>query len=106
MSLDFSLYDGENELFSANITHNLGAMAREAGIYMALWRPEEIDATKAKQVYPILAEGLMKLVGEPSHYKQFDAPNGWGKWEHFIRFVAEVTEACRDYPEATIHASR
>ncbi len=30
-----------NEVYSANITHNLGEMADKAGIYYALWRPEE-----------------------------------------------------------------
>jgi hypothetical protein len=37
-------------LYQANITHNLGKMAQEAGIYTALWRPEEMtdpDATAA-----------------------------------------------------------
>ena len=31
-----------DEVYSANITHNLGGMAREGGIYQACWRPEEI----------------------------------------------------------------
>jgi hypothetical protein len=53
MSLDVTLYrnyhvsydDGKTlepkkeEMYSANITHNLGDMASEAGIYEALWRP-------------------------------------------------------------------
>ena len=38
------------EGYSSNITHNLGAMAREAGIYEACWRPEEIGITKAAQL--------------------------------------------------------
>ena len=43
MSLDVYLTDAEGrEVFSANITHNLGAMAKEAGIYMHLWRPDEL----------------------------------------------------------------
>lgn len=33
-----------DQLFSANITHNLGRMASEAGIYEALWRPGEMLA--------------------------------------------------------------
>lgn len=49
MSLDITLYTPmcahcgrSGEGYSANITHNLGAMAEAAGIYLALWRPEEI----------------------------------------------------------------
>lgn len=30
--------------FSANVTHNLGKMASEAGIYLACWRPGEMLA--------------------------------------------------------------
>jgi hypothetical protein len=36
-----------NEVYSANITHNLGKMADEAGVYEALWRPEEIGVKTA-----------------------------------------------------------
>jgi len=32
------------EIYSANITHNLGKMANKAGIYEALWRPGELLA--------------------------------------------------------------
>ena len=56
MSLDFYLQTDPNphvcphcdregiekeELFSSNITHNLGKMARAAGIYDALWHPND-----------------------------------------------------------------
>ncbi len=53
MSLDVRLYvhveTGGSEpyevtLFDANITHNLGHMAFEAGIYDACWRPGEMLA--------------------------------------------------------------
>lgn len=40
-----------NEVYSANITHNLGRMAAEAGIYEALWRPGELlDPDKAARI--------------------------------------------------------
>lgn len=42
---------GESEVYWANITHNLGKMAREAGIYTALWRPGEmLDPEKAERI--------------------------------------------------------
>jgi hypothetical protein len=40
------------EVYSDNITHNLGEMADAAGIYKALWRPEEIGITKAAELVP------------------------------------------------------
>ena len=41
MSLDVMLNGAVgDELYSANITHNLTGMADAAGIYMHLWRPQ------------------------------------------------------------------
>ncbi len=62
MSLDVSLvctkwvsYDEgkthtkEDEcVYDANITHNLGKMAGQAGIYEALWTPQEINKRKQR----------------------------------------------------------
>ena len=107
MSLDFSLNRTQPTcVFSTNITHNLGGMATEAGIYKHLWRPEELGITKAGDLIGPLAEGLAKLKKDPEHYKNFDAPNGWGTYEHFVPFVTEVLKACIDFPDAEIEVSR
>ncbi len=120
MSLDVSLmrkyhvsYDNgktleekEEEVFDANITHNLGKMADEAGIYEACWRPEEIGAMKAKDILPLLEKGYADLKARPSYFKQFDSPNGWGLYVHFLPWIENYLEACKEYPEATIWVSR
>jgi hypothetical protein len=107
MSLDFSLSRvQETEVYSANITHNLGKMADAAGIYYALWRPEERDYRIASDIIPVLEEGLQKLKNDPAHYKTFDADNGWGLYEHFVPFVEKVLNACKEYPDAKIEVSR
>src|SRR3990172_3399122 len=102
MSLDVSLYIGEQCVYDANITHNLNEMAAEAGIYQHLWRPEELSITTAKELIDPLEIGLAKMVCNKSHYEQFNASNGWGLWEHFVPWIAAYLQACRDYPEATI----
>lgn len=110
MSLDFYLEyeeDGQKiEVFSNNITHNLGKMADKAGIYEALWCPEEIKAKKAKDIIEILEKGLGKLKAKPRYFRKFDAFNGWGLYEHFVPFVEECLEACKKYPNARIYVSR
>lgn len=110
MSLDFSLYyicdNNEIEVFSANITHNLNKMAMEAGIYECLWRPDEHKIIFAKNIIHSLEEGLKKLKNKPEYYKQFNAENGWGLYEHFVPFVESVLEACNKYPNAMIKVSR
>lgn len=91
------------ELYSANITHNLSGMAMEAGIYMCLWRPDELWSNPtADKIIPILEEGLEKLKSNPEHYKQFDASNGWGTYKDFIPFVEGVLNACKKHPKSTV----
>ena len=115
MSLDVTLYvkidtggkeKKEIELYWANITHNLAEMADAAGIYECLWRPDEIGAKYAKDIINCLEDGLKKLKADPEKYKKYDSPNGWGIYEHFVPFVENYLEACKDNPKALIHVSR
>jgi len=124
MSLDISLIGEENEVectctcghehtriereynYESNITHNLGNMANEAGMYNALWRPEENDITHAKQLIPILEHGIHIMKLNPSRFKPFSAPNGWGTYEQFIPWLQELLEACKKYPESKYEACR
>ncbi len=107
MSLDVYLKD-ENEgyVFDWNVTHNLNKMTMEAGIYQALWRPEEIEATKAEHITEILKAGLLELVCNEDHYKTFNPENGWGTYEGLVKFVAKYLNACTRYPNADIEVSR
>ena len=95
-----------DRVFHANITHNLGKMANEAGIYQALWKPEEIGITHASQLIEPLKIGLSQLERFPDHFKQFNPENGWGDYEGLADFVCEYLEACLKYPEARIEVSR
>lgn len=111
MSLDVSLYTkneaGDIEcVFDANITHNLAEMADKAGIYYALWRPEEIPANKASDIVDILERGLADLKARPEYFEQFNASNGWGKYDRFLPWVEEYLDACKSYPDAEISVSR
>lgn len=90
------------EVFSYNITHNLGAMARAAGIYQHLWRPDELGITKAEDLIIPLRDGLELLKSDPDHFKVHDAPNGWGVYADLVKFVSAYLKACATYPEAKI----
>jgi hypothetical protein len=81
-------------------------MADAAGIYKALWRPEEIDAVYAKDISAIVDEGLIKLVLNPTEYRKYDSPNGWGMYDHFVPFVMAYAEALRNNPDAVIRVGR
>ena len=105
MSLDVYLTEQER-VYQANITHNLGKMAQEAGIYYALWRPEEIGKTKASEIVELLEIGLADLKSRPEHFEQFNSDNGWGLYKNFVPFVEKYLDACREYPDAIIEVSR
>lgn len=113
------------ELYTSNITHNLGEMATKAGIYEALWRPyrlkegynaepsskeeyefENNTTVLAKEIAPVIEKGLKDLIKRPKYFEKFNASNGWGLYIHFVPFVREYLEACNEYPEAIVKVSR
>jgi len=107
MSLDVSLMVVQPcEVFTANITHNLNRMAKEAGIYQHLWRPEELGITKAAELVTPLAEGLARLKQAPEKYKTLNPENGWGNYECLVEFVKKYLQACIDNPSADVEVSR
>ena len=77
-------------------------MAQKAEIYYALWKPKEINITKAGELIPLLEKGLIDLKAKPEYYKQFNSPNGWGLYKHFIPFVEKYLNACKNNPDAMI----
>jgi len=107
MSLDVTLEAiRPYTVFQANITHNLNTMADEAGVYMAVWRPEECGITTAAQLIPILTSGIQKLQENPQHFQTFNPPNGWGTYQELIRWLKEYLKACIENPDANVKASR
>lgn len=100
MSLDFSL---RHEATWHNITHNLSTMAKEAGVYEALW---DSGGLKASAILGTLRQGLQRLKSDPEYFMQFDAPNGWGVYQNLVNFVKNVIDSCEEYPNAEIFISR
>jgi len=94
------------ESYAANITHNLSRMAEEAGIYQVLWRPDENGILTASQLVPFLRIGVELLKSDPGRFRKFDAPNGWGRYEHFVQFVEAYLTACENNPTAEVEVSR
>lgn len=93
-----------DELYTANITHNLTKMARAVGVYLPLWHPGDIGITKASQLVGTLEAGLNVMQSDRERIEQFNPPNGWGDYDGFLRFVREYLGACKEHPEATVEA--
>ena len=93
-----------DELFSSNITHNLGEMAAAAGIYEHCWHPDRLGITKAGQLIEPLRAGLALLRSDPKRFEKYNSPNGWGLYEHFVPWLASYLSACEQYPDADVRA--
>jgi hypothetical protein len=121
-------------VYDSNITHNLTEMASEAGIYYACWRPAlMLDAAKREQIEKLesdrqwsdargieatlpkpiardliepLRAGLARMKSDRAHFEKFNAPNGWGKYEHFVPWVEKYLAACEENPLALVEVSR
>lgn len=98
--------DEAGEVFWRNITHNVGRMAAEAGVYEALWRPDEKGWTKAADLIPALRDGLAELQTFPDRYREFNPENGWGSYEGLVAFVAAYLGACETFPHADVRVSK
>ena len=94
------------EVHSQNITHNLGAMAEEAGLYYPLWRPEEIGITKASELIPYLESGIRAMEKDPEKFKIHNAKNGWGSYDRFLPWLKKLLTACYEHPDSSVEACR
>lgn len=94
------------EVYSRNITHNLNRMADAAGIYEAMWHPDDIKVEKARDLIEPLQKGLSKLKSDPDGFSRLNPSNGWGNYEGLVNFVEEYLAACMAYPDAEVSVSR
>lgn len=115
MSLDVDLMVMQPvSVYEANITHNLGAMAREVivdeekslTLYSILWRPDESGFVLASEISEYLDLGLNILLSDPEKYKRYNPDNGWGSYDGLVSFVYRYRNACWDNPDAELRVSR
>lgn len=97
---------GSVTLYTASITHNLSLMAKAAGIYREVWRPEEYGITKASQLIEPLERGIKWLKENQVEAERLNALNGWGTYNQFIPWLGEYLKACRKTPDADISVSK
>lgn len=83
----------EEESFWKNITHNLGQMAEEAGIYGILWHPEENNVNRVGDMIAPLENGIHQMKADPSRFKAFDASNGWGNIRSVLTLVGRAFDS-------------
>ena len=118
MSLDVTLTAiRPTEVYTRNITHNLGRMAAAVyfgvdsdipnlTLYHVLWRPDEYGFKYARDIADLLDIGWNILISDPETYTRYNPENGWGSYEGLCDFVYRYRNACWDNPDAEISVSR
>ena len=100
MSLDIWLTAVRpTQVFDANITHNVSAMWRKAGIHDALY--ESKDKTAA-EVLPELRTGLMLMRDDPDGFRALNPPNGWGDYDSALKWLETLIAAFEECPDGVI----
>lgn len=102
MSIDFSLRN-VNIVFHSNMTHNVSSMWSLAGIYDEVYNSQ---GQTAKDILPRLQEGLDRMKKFPTAFKTLNPENGWGTYEHAVKFLEEIVQACKEYPNSEIFISK
>lgn len=110
MSLDIYFYDKPKMvkplIEEFNITHNLVPMAKEVGLYNALWQPEEIEIKTAKDLLPYLETGKYLMIRDKGELEKLNPSNGWGSYDGFLDRINDLIKVCSEHPEATIEVSK
>jgi len=99
-------YIEEQVMYADNITHNLADMAKKAGLYKYLWRPDEVGCMHASDLISNLTKGLEALEDDPQYFKQFEPSNGYGTHKGLVVFVRNYLAACKEYPRTEISVNR
>lgn len=93
-------------LYEANVTHNLVDMAKAAGLYPYIWRPEEAGISEARYLIFPLERGYNWLMDNAGESRKHNPDNGWGSYETFVCFVYKYLCACKCHPAAIVQVSR
>lgn len=85
-----------------NITHNLGRIASELGVYEMLWKND--GTKKCSEQIDQLIEAKDKLSSNIEYYHQFNSSNGWGTADNFEDFLGQVIYEMKLNPNAYIES--
>jgi hypothetical protein len=80
-------------------------MARKAGIYKIVWKPQESGITRARHLIKPLRKAIAKMIADPERFKKFNDKNGWGTYENLVPWLKKYLAACKSMPDAAVSSS-
>lgn len=107
-----------NTWWHANITHNLGTMAKQVSVdgytlYQLLWRPEETDLlsndSPTERYVECVGKALKELKLHRAALIMYNPSNGWGTYRDLLDFTADFLDALKRIlvlSDCTIEADR
>ena len=93
------------DIHSSSLTHNLAPMAKAAGLYAPLWRPEECGIISAEQLADAIRPGYIELRDNRDKYAKLDAKDGWGDYDGLVSFTESLLCKCENNPGADVTVS-
>lgn len=81
-------------------------MAREAGIYLALWHPDDAGVRSAADLAEKLEPAVDLMRNDQARFRAYDSQNGWGTYDQFLPWLEQLLNACRENSDARIEVSR
>jgi len=58
-----------------------------------------IDSCLAKDVIPMMQEGVQLAVANRKELEAMNPVNGWGSYETFLKFLRNILAASQDHPD-------
>lgn len=90
-------YKESEEMFSINVTYNVGTMLRNAGLHK-----EILDDKSVEYVLPIVDASYRLMRMNRGFFEQFNAKNGWGTYDTTIEAVEKFWRALRSANKTNI----
>lgn len=105
MSFEISLYyqvepNEKAFVYDDNMTSNVYAMAKEAGILSVI--NGESNDKAVTEIVDTIKSGYADMLSRPDVYEAIEGANNWGTYDQFLLFVADLLRACAKYPNSRL----
>jgi hypothetical protein len=89
-----------------NITHNLAAMFRAAGVnWRDYYEHDGNGGRTAAEMLPEVVTAYCNLRAYPEDYKHLEAENGWGLLTHAVDFLERLMRDLARHPDGIVSVS-